>query len=302
MRLDEALDRFETYLATERRASPRTVEAYGRDLAGLARYLDRARPKAAVAELDAADLRGYLAALHGRRKPATLARLVAAMRSFFRFLVRTRVVAESPAARVRAPKQRRPMARFATVDEALRLMTAPAETPLGLRDRAILELLYGSGLRLAELCALDLDAPEPTERTVRVLGKGGKERVVPVGKKCVEALDRYRAARGGLSKDGTERALFVSRLGRRLTPRMVQKIVRREGLRLGRGDLHPHALRHSFATHLLDAGADLRSIQEMLGHASLSTTQRYTHLTVDRLMQAYDQAHPLARRRRKEPQ
>ena len=167
------------------------------------------------------------------------------------------------------------------------------------RDQALLETLYGTGVRVSELAGMNVDHCDFTESEVRVLGKGGKERIVPLGKSAVGAIQAYLPDRSGLlekSKGGDRDALWLSRSGRRLSVRQVQNIVRRHGtLGAGRGDLHPHAMRHTCATHLLDAGADLRSIQELLGHSSLSTTQRYTHVSVDRLMEVYDGAHPLAR-------
>jgi integrase/recombinase XerC len=191
--------------------------------------------------------------------------------------------------------------RFLTVDEAFRVVEAPESDgarpePLRLRDAAMLELLYAAGLRVSELAGLKLTSFEG--RTVRVLGKGGKERITPFGGAAETALAAYLAVRPQLrGKDGDQHpdAFFLGRFGTALTARQVQNIVQRYGaLGAGRGDLHPHALRHSCATHLLDAGADLRSIQELLGHASLSTTQRYTHVSVDRLMEVYDRAHPMA--------
>ncbi|MBC7173754.1 MAG: tyrosine-type recombinase/integrase, partial [Polyangiaceae bacterium] len=187
-----------------------------------------------------------------------------------------------------------------------RVVEAPPEDagrdePLRVRDRAILEVLYGCGLRVSELSGLSLEDLSMSDRRVRVLGKGGKERDVPIGGPCAAALEEYLSYRPGLVSKGAtqdERALFLGRFGTRLTPRQVQNVVRRYGaLGAARGDLHPHALRHSCATHLLDAGADLRAIQELLGHASLSTTQRYTHVSIDRLMEAYDRSHPLAHRK-----
>jgi integrase/recombinase XerC len=190
------------------------------------------------------------------------------------------------------------------VDAAKEVVEVPAnETPAGVRDRAILELLYGSGLRVSELCGLDLDAIDLAEATARVLGKGSKERVVPLGRACVEALQRWILMRPRMlhprRKTQDSRPVFLTTFGARVYPRAVHKLVRAHGAAgAGRADLHPHALRHTCATHMLDGGADLRSIQEMLGHASLSTTQRYAHVSMEHLMRVYDAAHPLARAKR----
>lgn len=294
---------FARYLESERRSSPRTVDTYVRTLNELRAFAEQERLPLDATKLRTAVLRAWLAALFSTCSSATLARKIATVRSFYRFLMRKRIARENPAAALKSPKVRRTLPRFLTVDEAFRVMEAPREDraraePLKKRDAAILELLYGSGLRVSELAGLRVTDVEPGARTVRVLGKGGKERVAPYGSAAERALAEYLAVRPALrKKDGSQHpdALFLGRFGTALTPRQVQNIVRRYGaLGAGRGDLHPHALRHSCATHLLDAGADLRSIQELLGHASLSTTQRYTHVSVDRLMEVYDRAHPMA--------
>lgn len=308
---------FLSRLAAERRASARTVETYGRDLHALHCFvLEQGLPPAASA-LDLPVLRRFLASFGTARSGATTARTVAALRAFLRDLHRRGEVATNPAALLRLPKVRKPLPQFLTVaaateviESAGRRPTGGAGTPLlpdrvqnaiALRDRAILELLYGAGIRVSELCGLDLEHVDLQQRMARVLGKGSKERVVPFGAPCADALGRYLERRpdlaAGRARRIDPRALFVSRIGRRLTVRQVQNRVRLYGMAgAGRPDLHPHALRHSCATHLLDAGADLRGIQELLGHASLSTTQRYTHVSVDRLLEVYARAHPLARR------
>ncbi|MEM9196065.1 MAG: tyrosine recombinase XerC [Myxococcota bacterium] len=304
-RLTEQIEAFVSYLENERRLSPRTVTTYRRDLCGLHRFLSEKDLPRDAGAIDLLVLRGFLASLYESNSPSTLARKVAALRSFYRFLLRRRLVTSNPAAVLRTPKPRKPLPKFLTVEDAFRVMDAPEadETrapALRLRDRALLELLYGSGLRVSELSGLNLGRIDRSTGEVRVLGKGGKERIVPLGEATREALDAYLAVRGSFqSKHQTPpqdpEAVFLGRFGTRLSSRQVQNIVRRYGaVGAGRTDLHPHALRHSCATHLLDAGADLRTIQELLGHASLSTTQRYTHLTVDRLMEVYDKAHPLA--------
>lgn len=302
--LAQQIDAFARYLADERRSSPRTVETYVRDLHAFADYVRGQGLPADARELDIVALRGFLATLFRSDQPSTMKKKMSAVRSFFRFLLKRRIIDHSPAAGLRSPKVGKSLPRFLTVDQAFRVVDAPPKEqarpePLRARDRALLETLYATGVRVGELASIDVDDCDLHESSVRVLGKGGKERVVPLGKAAVQALRDYLPARAellGKSRQPESEALWLSRGGRRLSVRQVQNIVRRHGmLGAGRGDLHPHALRHTCATHLLDAGADLRSIQELLGHSSLSTTQRYTHVSVDRLMEVYDRAHPLAR-------
>jgi integrase/recombinase XerC len=220
-----------------------------------------------------------------------------------RWMRKRGIVATCPADELATPKVRRGLPTLLSVDAAKQVMeVADGETPVALRDRAILELLYGSGLRVSEACALDVDAVDIRSATVRVVGKGRKERALPLGRACVEALARWLEARPPFvsprSRPGDVRAVFLGVRGKRMHRREIEKVVHRHGaLGAGRADLHPHALRHTFATHMLDGGADLRAIQELMGHASLSTTQRYTHVSVEQLMRVYDAAHPLARAR-----
>jgi len=305
--LVQAIQRFVAYLAKERRASPHTTSAYRRDLEQLAAFVAERRPGASgPGDLDVLVLRGFLGQLARTVAPASVARKIASVRAFLRFLERRGEVDKNVAMELALPKVRRPLPTFLNVDAAAEVVTTPdASSPEGLRDRALMETLYASGLRVSELCGLDLDSIEIDGAelgSVRVLGKGSKERVVPLGKAAAAAVRAYLARRDELRdpRAGTldPRALFVSRRGARLGVRRVQHLVHQYGaLGAGRADLHPHALRHTCATHLLDGGADLRAIQKMLGHASLSTTQRYTHVSVDHLMKVYDAAHPLARRR-----
>ncbi|HEX3769961.1 MAG TPA: tyrosine recombinase XerC [Polyangiaceae bacterium] len=306
MRIDESLEAFARYLEGERRASPRTVTEYRRDLEGLAAFARERNPQAAgdVRDIDVYLLRGWLAVLARKHAASSVARKVAAARTWMRWLRRRGHVTSCPADELATPKVRRGLPTLLSVDAAKQVVEVPAgDTPLSLRDRALLELLYGSGLRVSELCGLDLTDVDVPGATARVLGKGRKERMVPLGRLCVEAIEKWVAARPGVvhPKRRTQdpRALFLSARGARLYVRMVQKLVRAYGgAGAGRADLHPHALRHTCATHMLDGGADLRAIQEMLGHASLSTTQRYAHVSMDHLMRVYDAAHPLARSRR----
>jgi integrase/recombinase XerC len=302
-----AVQRFEVYLAAERRSSKHTVAAYVADVASLARFC--AEKRGASLELRAVDkllIRGWLAQVSKGVSPTTLSRKLSSVRAFFTYLERQSAIDKNPVTLIQSPKLRRKLPTFLGAAQAASVMEAPLETPLReidqLRDSALLELLYGSGLRVSELTALDLEHLDLAREEVRVFGKGRKERLVPVGEKAREALERYLARRSEFRHpkrgDQEPRALFLGRLGRRIGVRWVQKLVQRYGaLGAGRADLHPHALRHTCATHLLEGGADLRMIQELLGHSSLSTTQRYTHVSLDRLMAVYDQAHPLAKRR-----
>lgn len=289
-------------LHSERRASPRTVETYGRDLWALHQLAVTQAWVLDANALDVVALRRHLATFAGRNAAPTIARKVAALRAFFRDLQRRGERADNPAARLRLPRVRKRVPKFLSAQEAAEVVEVPqrADPALEARDRALLEVLYGAGLRVSELVGLDVANVDLNERSARVLGKGSKERVVPFGGPCADALRTYCALRSQLCHPRTGRqdpdALFLGRWGTRLTVRQVQKLVRGYGaLGAGRGDLHPHALRHSCATHLLDGGADLRGIQELLGHASLSTTQHYTHVSVDKLLEVYERAHPLAR-------
>jgi integrase/recombinase XerC len=296
------------HLAHERRASPHTVAAYRRDLEALGAFAEeRLGRAAAIADVDLALLRAWLGELARARKPVTVARKVASARALFRWLQRTRRTRTDPAAALAVPKRVPRLPTFLDAESMAEVIEQPAPGDAeSVRDRAILETLYATGVRVSELCALNLDRLSIEERgfaTARVLGKGRKERLVPLGSRALEALEAWMARREELlspeASADARLALFLSRRGRRITARTVQRIVRRWGLRGGgRPDLHPHALRHSCATHLLDGGADLRSIQEMLGHASLSVTQRYTHTSIEGLLRVYDRAHPLAARRR----
>jgi integrase/recombinase XerC len=332
--LDESLDAFLVYLRAERRASPRTVTEYGRDIAGLRAFAQECRSNA-VGDVQAVDLhllRAWLGLLARKLAASSIARKVAAVRTWMRWLRRRGIIAASPADELTTPKTRRGLPTLLSVDAAKEVVEAPShETEAGVRDRAVLELLYGSGLRASELCALNLDSvclpvrhgragdvrsrfrPRPGEAgdvpsdggdaSARVLGKGGKERVVPLGMKCVDALARWLEIRPSMvhpkRKTQDPRALFLTVRGARLYSRAVWDIVHDYGASgAGRGDLHPHALRHTCATHMLDGGADLRAIQELLGHSSLSTTQRYAHVSMEHLMRVYDSAHPLARAKR----
>jgi integrase/recombinase XerC len=285
-------DAFLRHLRVERHASAHTLRAYAADLAHFASFC-RASGIARVADVDLASIRAWLVCLRGQGlRPSSVARRLAALRSWFRFLVRRGVVETSAARAVRSPRRPRPLVSFLPVDEAFSLVEGRAlGGPRRERDVAILELLYASGLRVAELAGLALDDVDRSARTVRVLGKGRRERVVPLGAAAARALDAYLGRRGAAPGP-----LFLNARGGRLSPRSVHTVVRRAAAAAGiTRRVSPHTLRHTFATHLLDAGADLRMIQELLGHRRLSTTQRYTHVSADQLLRVYDAAHPRAR-------
>jgi integrase/recombinase XerC len=291
---DPAIAAFLDHLRRERGLSPHTVLAYARDLGRLRAGFDRSWE-----DLAAVDLRRIAAGLsRAGRNPRSIQRFLSAARSFGKWAVREGRMEHSPAAALRGPKLGRPLPRTLDVDQAGRAMRQPGEEALDLRDRAILELFYSSGLRLSELTGLDLGSVDLDSGLVRVLGKGRRERTVPVGRMAREALQRWLAARPEWARVG-EAALFVSRRGGRLGNRAVQNRLALAGRRAGLPErLHPHRLRHAFASHLLESSGDLRAVQELLGHADLATTQIYTHLDFQHLAQVYDKAHPRARRKR----
>jgi tyrosine recombinase XerC len=287
--MKDPLAAFLTYLDVEKRASPHTVKSYRADLEDFRRWTGSSTP----GEVTARDVRAYLAVLHTRGlDPVSVARKLAAIRSWFRFLRRRGVVEANPAQQIRGPRLPRKLVSFLPIDETVALMDAP-DPEATTRDRAIIELLYASGLRVSELVGLDVRDVDLAEMTVRVLGKGSKERIVPFGDAAAQALRGHLGARAS-------GAVFLNRRGGRLTVRSVHTIVRRRAraARITRR-VTPHTLRHTFATHLLDSGADLRMIQELLGHSRLSTTQRYTHVGSDQLLRIYDAAHPRAREQRR---
>jgi integrase/recombinase XerC len=304
--LKTTIARFADHLRDERRVSPHTVSAYRRDLTQLEQFLyAELEREPRIGDVTQQVLRAWLGQLARDRVAASISRKLASLRTFYRFLEREGIVNKDPTALLGTPKLRRKLPTFVSPSVAERVMQSPLEAAQlreveQLRDAALLELLYGSGLRVSELVGLDLDHLAFENQELRVLGKGRKERIVPLGSKAIAAVRAYLARRSELGHPRTgaldPRALLLGRRGKRLGVRWVQELVRRYGaLAAGRADLHPHALRHSCATHMLEGGADLRAIQEMLGHSSLSTTQRYTHLSLDQLFSVYDKAHPMAR-------
>ncbi len=290
--------RFLRHLATEKRYSPHTLSNYERDLRYFIDYLIAqqvgAWPQVANFHVQACVSQLHRRGLHGR----SLQRLLSAIRSFCRYLQREGQIDQDPAAGIRAPRDARTLPQTLEVDQTAQLLQVDTgDDPLERRDVAIMELFYSSGLRLAELTGCNVDDLDLTAGMIRVRGKGAKTRLIPVGRKAVAAVQRWLPARLGLAA-ADEPALFVSSRGRRISARAVEVRLRQWGLRQGlSAPLYPHKLRHSFASHLLESGSDLRAVQELLGHANISTTQVYTHLDFQRLAQVYDQAHPRARKK-----
>jgi integrase/recombinase XerC len=305
---DLALEQFRIHLAVERARSPLTVVAYLRDVTAFRDGLgDESRAASGPATVTVTDVRAHLASLFGRNDAASIARKLSSLRAFFRFLEKRGAIRGNPAASVRSPRRKRPLPRALDVDDTFRLVEAPGHPSarvrahseaLRARDGALLEVLYGAGLRVSECVGLDVGDVDGDRYGTPILhvrhGKGDKARIVPVGAKAKDALERWRTLRPTLAPG--HGALFVSVSGRRLTARSVQRMVKRWTLEAGIAQrATPHALRHSFATHLLDGGVDLRTIQELLGHASLASTQIYTRVSLEHLTSVYDSAHPRAR-------
>ena len=290
---NEAIGKFTNFLKTERHYSAHTISNYQRDLKFLVNFLkDR--------KIDRGTARDYLLALEKKRfSRRTIARKVSSARSFFRFLLREKLVEQNPFENLLTPKLPKKLPNFLYPDEITRLFESPdKKTPQGLRDQAILEVLYGTGLRVTEIIRINMNDVDFDEGEIKVLGKGSKERIVLFGSHAGTALHHYiRNARPKLLNGKKSAALFINRRGSRFTPRSVERMIVRYSQKAGiNKKVTPHTLRHSFATHLLSGGADLRMVQELLGHVSLSTTQVYTHITKERLKEVYDSAHPRANR------
>jgi integrase/recombinase XerC len=310
--LQPLIDRYATFLRVEKNVSAHTLRNYLSDLLQFFAFVEKPHERAevrvvAVGEINHHHIHAFLSTLYRHHKKSSIGRKLSAIKSFLRFLLREGIIERDPTLLIGSPKKDQPLPTYLPIDDMFRLLDAPPlDTPTGLRDRAILEVLYSCGLRVSELVGLDWNAIDANLEVVRVRGKGNKERIVPIGRKALEALDRYRAQILALvvpkrryslpsSPSSASLPVFLNTRGERLTTRSVARLVagyaRDCGIAL---KTSPHALRHTFATHLLDAGADLRAIQELLGHSSLSTTQKYTHVNLDRLMQVYDKAHPRA--------
>lgn len=286
------IDRFIDFLKTERNVSPHTIRAYTKDLAEFSLFLDQ-KPE----DIDYLDIRSFLAALHHRKlKKSSISRKLAGIRSFFKYLHREGYVKKNPAKLVSSPKVPKSLPKFLSIDEIISLVESPkGDAFKPARDKAMIELLYSSGLRVSELTSLDITDLDFRESMIRVKGKGRKERIIPVGSKAMEAIQDYIPERISLKKKSS--AFFLNNRGGRLTQRSVRRILLHYSKVVNlKGSLSPHTLRHTFATHLLNEGADLRSIQELLGHSSLSTTQKYTHVDIAHLTEVYDKAHPMAKK------
>ncbi len=288
-----ALERYLATLKTGRRLAANTLSAYARDT----RLLEALAGARALESLDGHEIRRLIATLHSRgMSPRSLARVLSCWRGFFAWLQREREIPANPCAGVRAPKAPRHLPEVLSPDEAVQLMSVDDSSLAGARNRALFEIAYSSGLRVSELTGLDLDSIDAATGEARVTGKGSKTRIVPVGGPALAALAGWLACRAGIAKPG-ETALFVGRSGKRLSPREVQRSIKRWAAAAGLAmDVHPHMLRHSFASHVLQSSGDLRAVQEMLGHASIASTQVYTHLDFQHLARVYDAAHPRARR------
>ncbi|MEW6067470.1 MAG: tyrosine recombinase XerC [Nitrospirota bacterium] len=289
--MNDYINKFLRYLETEKAASSHTLRAYRKDIEKFLEYV-----KIEPENIDMIDVRGFIAEqIKGGLNKTTVSRRLASIRSFFKFLNREGYMKSNPAKLISSLKIPKQLPRFLTVDDTFSLVKQPEGIGfLPARDKAILELLYSSGLRVSELATLNIDDVNIKESLVKVKGKGKKERIVPVGSKAIDAIKSYIVERVLLKSKN--RAMFLNRLGSRLTERGVRRIVVKYAKALNlRGKIGPHILRHTFATHLLHGGADIRVIQELLGHASLSTTQKYTHLDITHLMDVYDKTHPFAR-------
>jgi integrase/recombinase XerC len=289
-----AIEEFLAHLAVERQMSAHTLDAYRRDLTALDDWA-QSNDTADLATLHAENLRAFVASEHRRGlSPKSLQRRLSACRSFYAWLLKHGRVIASPAAAIRAPKSPRKLPQVLDPDEAQALVEVPTDAPLGLRDRALLELFYSSGLRLSELCALHWRDLDLADGLVTVLGKGRKQRSVPLGSHARAALTQWHASTGA----GRDAPVFPGRGGGTITPRAIQLRVRQLALRQGLPKaVHPHMLRHSFASHILESSGDLRGVQELLGHADIATTQIYTHLDFQHLAKVYDAAHPRAKRK-----
>lgn len=301
--MEELFKKYEEYLRHEQDASNHTTKNYMADLHQFHDYAKKAYPqivsqgRAGLEKIDANVIRGYLSTLFGKNNPASIARKLASLRSFFKYWIREGAMSSNPAKDVATPKVPKRLPKFLTVDEVGILLGGPISGDvLSLRDKAMMEVMYAAGLRVSELVGLDIDNINLAEGMLKVLGKGRKERMVPIGSKAQTAIVNYFAHREELIEKGRPvKAVFLNRQGDRITPRsverMIQKYLHSSGIQK---EVTPHVLRHSFATHMLNSGADLRGIQELLGHSSLSTTQKYTHVSVDKLMDVYEKTHPKA--------
>lgn len=301
MELDTYIEKFEHYLSVEKNLSPHTQRNYVSDLHQFKDFLESEHPGISITAIDNMTIRSYLGSLYKKNRKSSIARKLASLRTFFKFLLKVGILKENPASTVSTPRLEKHVPSFLTIDEMFALLNMPDETKLvGMRDKAILETLYSSGLRVSELVEMNEDDLDLNLGIIKVMGKGRKERIVPIGSKAIEALNNYLSSRKRMEKcplpSSLNPPLLLNQRGGRLTTRSVARIINRYVEQCGLlKNISPHSLRHTFATHMLDAGADLRAIQELLGHVSLSTTQKYTHVSISKLMEVYDKAHPKSR-------
>lgn len=293
------LEQFLHYLSTEKQLSHHTLDNYARDLAKFSDFIDE-QDLSQWANVEAKHVRQFVAKIHRQGlSGASIQRALSATRSFYRFLARERLVEQNPALAVQAPKSSRKLPSTLDADQMVQLLDIPIIDAVSARDTAIMELIYSSGLRISELVSLDMHSIDLADHSLRVTGKGSKMRMLPIGGKAIAAIDRWLDYRHELA-DYSESALFVSKRGSRISVRAVQQRMDYWGKRLGlQGKVHPHRLRHSFASHMLESSGDLRAVQELLGHEDISTTQIYTHLDFQHLMQVYEGAHPRAHKKAK---
>ena len=300
--LTEYIERFITFLSDEKGYSRHTIVNYRRDLL---EFADEAGREISVGSLDTRIIRNYVYSLNIRNKSSSVARKLSALRTFFKFLEQEEVILSNPMGSISTPKQEQHIPVFLSVDEVFALLDSPGKGEnFTARDSAILELLYSTGMRVSELVACNLASLDFGSEMVRVKGKGNRERIVPIGQQAIKKLGAYFGEREELLRSRLQQgkkidkeAVFLNSRGTRLTARSVERLIAEYGRKAGIDKpVTPHVLRHSFATHLLEMGADMRSVQELLGHASLSTTQKYTHLDMVHLMKVYDKAHPKARK------
>ncbi|MBW2183199.1 MAG: tyrosine recombinase XerC [Deltaproteobacteria bacterium] len=299
--MDTLIEKFENYICVERNLSLHTRRNYISDLKQFNDFLKREHPKIKYEAIDNTSIRSYLGFLYKKNRKSSVARKLASLRTFFKFLLRAGILKKNPASLVSTPRLEKYIPSFLSIDETFILLEMPDVTTFaGIRDKAIMEVLYSSGLRVSELVEMDENDLDLNLGIIKVMGKGKKERIVPVGSKAIEALKSYLNSHKRRKKIPPPSSLnppvFLNQRGGRLTARSVARIINRYIEQCGvLKNISPHSLRHTFATHMLDAGADLRAIQELLGHVSLSTTQKYTHVSIDKLMEVYDKAHPKSR-------
>ncbi|MBI4040362.1 MAG: tyrosine recombinase [Deltaproteobacteria bacterium] len=294
--MQQALKLFETYLKYDQTVSPHTLRNYMSDLKHFYLYIKPQKTISQWQDVSALSIRSYLSHLYQHCQKNSIARKLSTLKHFFQYLTREKKIALDPTAHLISSKQEQKLPEVLRVDEVEKLIETPnLSTDLGKRDRAILELFYATGIRVSELVTLNLHDVHRSEERLKVKGKGRKERILPLGQKALDALQHYEASRPQLLQKNKTEALFLNRLGERLTARSVARMIDKYILQCGSlRNISPHTLRHSFATHLLAAGANLRDIQELLGHESLATTQKYTHLDIEQLMEVYDKSHPKA--------